>query len=387
MLRTAIIIVVIVSAGCSRGPVAHIEGSIEPSDQKYLKVWHIPVSTPRLIDSLEVDKEGRFRGRLSLAGEEPHFYQLGYSRGNFINLLLSPGERVNISFDGEMPADGYTISGSEGSEKVHLLDKKLAESKRLIDSLVPIYEEEVRDALFAEEPGPAEQMMYDVIEGQREHNIGFILDNLRSMASIKAMYQMFHEEAYVLGEEKDLQIMQLLTDTLSMKYPSSARVKAMADDLAREINLMRMGQMIRAAEEMEPVEIDPSLPSSDGTTIALSSLRGRYVLVNFWSFRSEEAVRENQLLESLYNRYRASGLEIYQISIDESRDEWQRVVNFEDFPWISVHDADGPRSRLIQLYNIREIPVSFLYNPQGDIIASHLRGREVTIRLSQIFGD
>jgi peroxiredoxin len=364
-----------------------VKGTIDDRQEEYIKLWITEVSTPRLVDSALISKKGEFKFITTNPSAEPHFYQLGFSRSDFITLLAEPGENITIEFSDSKAREGYIVTGSEESEKIKMLDEKLQASIRAIDSLRPHYIEELDDPQYAEEAGPVEEQIAAIIDEQRTTNISFILANLNSMSSVMALYQRFHEESYVLGEQRDLQFMKLLTDSLSVRYPESKRVKAMAEDFQRELNQLRINQMIREAEQREPITIDPALPTPGGNIIQLSSLTGRYVLVTFWSALAEECHTENDLLKNLYQKYKSRGFEIYQINIDDSEEVWRKAVTFEELPWISVRDSDGMRSKYLSLYNIQRLPSGFLYDRDGEIMSGQLSGRQLTIRLDQIFGN
>ena len=82
------------------------------------------------------------------------------------------------------------------------------------------------------------------------------------------------------------------------------------------------------------------LKNIDGKRIALSSLKGKYVLLTFWSFRSKECIAENLQLKEFYKLYNNKGFEIYQINLDENEADWKAAVKFDELPWISTREDD-----------------------------------------------
>ncbi len=73
----------------------------------------------------------------------------------------------------------------------------------------------------------------DVIKAQRKNNIEFILNNINSLASIKALYQRINPETYVLYDQHDLQYLKIVTDSLTRHYPNSKQVQALARDFEK----------------------------------------------------------------------------------------------------------------------------------------------------------
>ncbi len=88
--------------------------------------------------------------------------------------------------------------------------------------------------------------------------------------------------------------------------------------------------------QLPPAKLDPELKDIDGKRISLSSLKGKYVLLTFWSFRSKECIVENLQFKEYYKKYKNKGFEIYQINLDESEQDWKKAVKFDELPWIST---------------------------------------------------
>lgn len=132
-------------------------------------------------------------------------------------------------------------------------------------------------------------------------------------------------------------------------------------------------------------KLDPVLANIQGKRIALSSLKGKYVLLTFWSTRSSESVRENLQLKDLYKQYNRKGFEIYQISIDQNAEEWKTAVKFDELPWISTREDDSTNMLNARLFNVRALPANFLFDKEGKIVATNLHGKALQLKLEQLF--
>jgi thiol-disulfide isomerase/thioredoxin len=218
-------------------------------------------------------------------------------------------------------------------------------------------------------------------------NIKFILENLKSFASIKALYQKIDENAYVLGEARDLQYMKLVSDTLSKYYPGSRQVKALKTDFEKELNQSKINRLNEVTSQIEPTRLDPTLKDINGKTVSLSSLRGRYVLLSFWSAASGDCLTENLQLKEYYKKYRAKGFEIYQINLDVNEDLWRKAVKFDELPWINVREDDTSSPKNSVLYNVKILPANYLYDKEGNIIGSNMHGKALQLKLEQLFGS
>ncbi len=386
MKRTLIFLLpLIILAGCRSKNSFNISGVIANPDSLTLLLKKVNVNLPVIIDSAKVGKNGKFKFG-SIKATEPDFYQIGFTDQNFITILASPGEKINIRFNDRNLSRSYTVSGSDGSEKVRMLDMRLAAAKIRLDSLRKEY------VSAAGEPAGSgkseiESLFDNIVRDLRKKNIEFIISNTTSMASIKALYQRIDENAYVLYDPRDLQYMKIISDSLSKYYPGSKTVKALTEDVRRELGEMNSRQVRNMATTSPETKLDPDLMDINGKRIALSSLKGKIVLLTFWSVESRDCIAENLQLIDIYKAYRSKGFEIYQINLDQDEQKWRREVQFDELPWISTREDDPSNPKNAILFNVRTLPSNYLYDRQGNIVGTNLHGKALQIRLNQLFNE
>ena len=134
---------------------------------------------------------------------------------------------------------------------------------------------------------------------------------------------------------------------------------------------------------------DIILNDTTGNPVSLSSLRGKYVLLDFWAAWCRPCREENPNIVNNYNMFKDKGFEIYQVSLDRNRADWVRGIKQDKLPWINVSDLNYYQSEAAILYNINKIPSAFLLDPEGRIIAkdTQLRGMNLYNKLSEIFNQ
>ena len=371
------------AAGCNNKKSFTVHGLIKDKTEKYIYINRVDVNTPVLIDSAKISRKGSFR--FTVKATEPDFYQLGFSKTNFITLLAEPHEKITLSFSSTKLYENYTIIGSPGSSKLQALDASLADTKRKLDSLTTVYNQAEKTPGF-ETKGPAIDAEFaSLAKAQRKKNIEFIINNINSLASIKALYQTITPETYVLYEPNDLQYLKIVTDSLSRHYPNSKHVKALASDLKTEMNKMYAEKLGAMVSKFPQSKLDPDLMNTNGKRIALSSLKGKYVLLTFWSFKSKECVIENLQLKEYYKQYHSKGFEIYQINVDESESNWKKAVGFDELPWISTREDDPGNLVNTKLFNVTTLPANFLFDREGNIIGTNLHDKTLQLKLEQLF--
>jgi peroxiredoxin len=360
-----------------------VNGVVSDRKKDYINISRLDISSPVFIDSTRINRKGEFSFRVKAT--EPDFYQVGYSSTDFITLLAEPGEKIHLRFDGRYLADKYNVTGSPGSEKLRVLDNDLAVTRARLDSLSDLYNSASKDQDFEKRGPELEEQFTSILKDQRRKNIAFIIENLSSLASIKAIYQRINDETYVLYDPKDLQYMKIATDTLTKYYPASKHVQALERDFSKQLNQLYASRLHEMVKDLPEAKLDPNLVDVNGKRIALSSQKGKYVLLTFWSVRSNDCITENIQLKEYYKLYKKKGFEIYQINIDENENDWKSAVKFDELPWISTREDDPSNPVNARLFNVKALPTNYLIDKEGKIIASNLHGKALQIKLQQLF--
>lgn len=374
---------VIIITGCNHKNQFSVNGVIKDSKTKYIYLNKLDVDTPILIDSAKISRKGSFRFKVKATG--PDFYQLGFSTTNFITLLAEPGERINLLFNGKDLFENYSVKGSAGSAKLQVLDLFLAETKRKLDSLSTLYTKASHEPGFDVRGPLLDAEFKDLVKAQRKNNIVFIINNINSLASIKALYQRINPQTYVLYDQHDLQYLKIVSDSLTRRYPNSKQVQALARDFKKELNQMLFSQIEQISKNLPNTVLDPDLVNIAGKRVSLSSLKGKYVLLTFWSVQSRDCIEENLQLKEFYKLYNKKGFEIYQINLDENEELWRAAVRFDELPWINTREDNPKDPKNALLFNVKTLPANFLFDKESKIIASNLHGKELQLKLDQLF--
>ena len=374
---------VIIITGCNHKKQFSVNGVIKDSKTKYIYLNKLDVDTPILIDSAKISRKGSFRFKVKATG--PDFYQLGFSTTNFITLLAEPGERINLLFNGKDLFENYSVKGSAGSAKLQVLDLFLAETKRKLDSLSTLYTKASHEPGFDVRGPLLDAEFKDLIKAQRKNNIVFIINNINSLASIKALYQKINPQTYVLYDQHDLQYLKIVSDSLTRHYPNSKQVQALARDFKKELNQMLFSQIEQISKNLPNTVLDPDLVNIAGKRVSLSSLKGKYVLLTFWSVQSRDCIEENLQLKEFYKLYNKKGFEIYQINLDENEELWRAAVRFDELPWINTREDNPKDPKNALLFNVKTLPANYLFDKESKIIASNLHGKELQLKLDQLF--
>ncbi len=179
-------------------------------------------------------------------------------------------------------------------------------------------------------------------------------------------------------------------NVLGSKFEPKEVGRTLFNQFSAELRSTALGkrtlEKIEAAERRESGVKATDFTQTDlnGKPFTLSSLRGKYVLVDFWASWCVPCRAENPNLVKAYQELKGKNFEVVGVSLDQGKAAWEEAVKKDNLPWIHVCDLKGWKNEVAALYGINSVPQNFLVNPQGVIIAKNLRGENLTEQLKTL---
>jgi thiol-disulfide isomerase/thioredoxin len=364
--------------GCQKSNEFSISGKISHAEGDTIYLEELQVSTTKPVAKVKIDDNGEFKfnGKTSI----PTYYLLKLTDNNFITLLVDSIDNVFVEADKVNFSKEYVVEGSLGSIQIKELNEHLNRTEHKLDSLRQLMNLYKGNIDYGQQKARWDQQYVALIEEQAKFSTNFVLNNPFSMASVFALYQRYRDQSYVI---RDLQTMRTAASALNAIYPNSNLVKALYENTLQYLRDEKSAQMKKFIEEQGVNSPDIVLPDLSGKEIALTSLRGKVVLLHFWAAEDKGSRLLNPLLVEVYQKYKNKGLEIYQVNVGVNRSEWIDAIDEDKLKWINVGDLEGSNKARLS-YNIQNIPGNYLLDREGKIVAKNLTGTELDKALARI---
>ena len=129
---------------------------------------------------------------------------------------------------------------------------------------------------------------------------------------------------------------------------------------------------------------DFSAPDPNGNQIALSDVKGKLTLIDFWAAWCKPCRAENPNVVRVYEKYHDKGLNIIGVSLDRKAEAWKKAIIDDKLVWNQVSNLAYFNDEVAKLYNVNAIPAAFLIDANGVIVAKNLRGPALETKVAEM---
>jgi len=328
---------------------------------------------PYHVDSVKLDGEGK--GRMNVPYLPLDFYRIAVGNEQLVVVLDS--------------AEGLTVESQSGM----LATPKRAEGSRHTDALRRFQEEtqgfdaKVSGLRMALAQDPSNQANLDELNATNvshyERCKQFAQENLGSPVAISVLGR--------LNMQQEIELFKKVRDELRKTMPQSGffqgfreqvdryeqeliMMKAQEEEMQRLSNLLPLGSVAPDIQQNTP----------EGGSFALSQLRGKVVLIDFWASWCRPCRIENPNVKRVYERFKGKGFEILGVSLDRDHAAWVKAIQDDGLPWKHISDLQFWSNAAAQEYGVTGIPYTVLVDREGRILEKGLRAHDLEGKLAQL---
>lgn len=323
-----------------------------------------------IIDSQRSDKKGKFTFKEFTS--EPGLYSLNFEGGRFI-LLSVANDEIKITGDWSS-VENYSVTGSPASTSLKEFIKVTRQHLTDVNTLAVIMDTLKRKG--------NDSMLQMAKSDLKELNINY--DQYVERYADTTRYEpnaIF--AARLLNPAREAEFLTVFVSSLEKRFPNSRMTRDFMEYYHKIAELHKKPQP-------EAMHVDVGHPAPDivsttpeGNTLALSSLRGRYVLVDFWASWCQPCRKENPNVVKAFNQFKNKNFTVFSVSLDNRREDWVKAIKDDKLDWYNVSDLKGWNADAVMVYNVQAVPYNILVDTAGKVIARNLRGEALNNFLAQ----
>lgn len=352
-----------------------IEGTIEGVPEGQAILQKIIDGKPTPIDTAVITE-----GKFSFTGseEEPQIYLIFVDQNKTPIMFFGENKHITITADDVNKLNDAIIEGSPITDILTKFTEEVPEQGRMKE-----LNEEYQKARMTSDKEKMEALSTEgkeLMQEQKAYFIQFIKDNTDNVVGANMALRAMRE--FELDEFKEL-VSQFEANLGEHQYVT--KLKEALEQMEKAEEMQKEAAEKKAAAEkatsIGAIAPDFTLETVDGEQLSLSSLKGKYVLVDFWASWCKPCRNENPNVVKAYKKFNAKGFDVLSVSLDKDSVKWKEAIKADGLVWNQVIDSKGD---IAQVYGVQGIPFTLLLDKEGKIVEKNLRGEALEEKLTEL---
>ena len=361
-LKFLVIAVLIAFAACqSNKNTYEISGSIAGLDSGEVYLVKAEAGQPLVLDTAIIEAGNFVFTGTQTAPVLPEVHYLRINQRDYFAQFFLENTNINVEAYKDS-LDKTVVSGSEVTEVFNVYVEEL-------NKLNKKYQEYQQAYSQARMKGDHDEMDRVVIDLEATS------DNMKIYA-----------KNYVRDNASTVVAPYIVLSQLLNKLPYT-ELKELADlfpvEIHESIYVTELNKILVSMAKTAEGAVAPEFTVNDpeGNPIALSSFRGKYLLIDFWASWCGPCRAENPNVLKVYGEYKDKNFEVLGVSLDKTKEPWLKAVEADKLTWSQGADHKG---EVANMYGVKSIPHTLLLDPEGKIIAKNLRGKALEEKLAEL---
>jgi peroxiredoxin len=301
---------------------------------------------------------------------EPGIYGFNFFGKQVVNLMVDKAN-IELNVDGNNAQGFLEIKGSPDHDVFNKVQQLYQESQQ--NPRLSAIEADYQKAASVKDEKKMSELqgayMAELDKGTQK-----IIDLLKQTPASLVLYNLL-QDANLIDKDKHFDLFATSLQKFKASWPNYSYTREL-DTIVQKMKVTAVGQL---APEI-------ALPNPGGQVVKLSSMRGKYVLIDFWAKWCGPCRRENPNVVKAYHRFKSKGFEVFGVSLDRNKEDWMKAIQEDGLVWTHVSDLKYFDCKAARDYNINAIPFSILLDKEGKIIAKNLRGAALEKKLEEVLG-
>jgi len=337
-----------------------------PDQKVYLEELYFSEKDPVILDTIEI-KNGKFT--ISALAPEQGLYRLRFEKTEAPFIFINDNPSIKVTADYNKLSLETIVFNSSANQLLRNFITSINTRRKSLEE---------KTAALQQYPSPVEtDSLYNVLKkevsSQESAYKNYIIQYLDTTSN--AVMAMFS-----LGYTRDIEPDKLekTITGLTRRFPNTPAIVAI---------VAQYNQMIaqyKAKPSDGKLAPDINMADTSGKPFALSMLRGKYVLVDFWASWCGPCRGENPNVVKAYNKFKNKNFTVLGVSLDKDKASWVKAINDDNLNWYHISDLKYWSSAAVALYGFDGIPYNVLVNTEGQIIGSNLRGEALEMKLGEL---